>query len=94
MESTGLPNLWKATLKDDAWLVVNEDGSTIATIRNTGDDESIAKLFATSPYMLEALKAMAELIGDKDLPDNGELSGAAICDMLRTAVGLASSSNV
>ena len=89
MEDTSLPNLWKATLKGDAWLVVNKDGSTIATIRNTGDDEAIAKLFATSPYMLEALKAMVELIGDEDLPDNGELSGAAICDMVRTAVKLA-----
>ena len=88
MESTGLPNLWKATLEDDAWLVVNENGSTIATIRNTGDDERIAKLFAASPYMSEALKAMAELIGDKDLPDNGELSGAAICDMVRVAINL------
>ena len=85
MEGIGLPNLWKAKLNDDVWLVVNEAGSTIATIGNTGDDEAIAKLFAASPYMLEALKAMVELIGDEDLPDNGELSGAAICDMVRAA---------
>ena len=45
-------------------------------------------MFALSPYMLDALKGMAELIGDEDLPDNGDLSGAAICDMVRTAVRL------
>ena len=89
MESTGLPNSWKAISKGDAWLVVNEDGSTIATIKNTGDDEGIAKLFAAGPYMLEALKAMVELIGDEDLPDNGELSGAAVCDMVRAAAKVA-----
>ncbi len=35
---------------------------------------------------LEALKAIMNLIGDKDLSDNGELSGAAICDMARAAI--------
>jgi hypothetical protein len=30
--------------------------------------------------MLEAFKGISELIGDEDLPDNGELSGAAISD--------------
>jgi len=38
--------------------------------------------------MLEALKSMVELIGDKDLDDNGELSGAAVCDMVRSAIDL------
>ncbi len=38
---------------------------------------------------LEALKALMELIGDSDLPDNGELNGAAICDMARAAINSA-----
>lgn len=36
--------------------------------------------------LLQAAEAMLALIGDADLPDNGELSGAAICDELRTIV--------
>lgn len=42
-----------------------------------------------APLLYEALKAMLELIGDEDLPDNGELSGAAICDLARYAVAKA-----
>ena len=38
---------------------------------------------------LDALKALMELIGDKDLPDNGELNGAAICDLARSAINAA-----
>jgi len=48
-----------------------------------------ASLIAASPYMLEALEAVVALLGDEDLPDNGELSGAAISDMARTAVAMA-----
>jgi len=42
-----------------------------------------------APLLYEALKAMLDLIGDEDLPDNGELSGAAICDLARAAVAKA-----
>lgn len=42
-----------------------------------------------TPYILEALRGLVDLIGDEDLPDNGELSGDAICDMARAAVALA-----
>lgn len=42
-----------------------------------------------APLLYEALKAMVELIGDEDLPDNGELSGVAICDLARYAVAKA-----
>jgi len=28
-------------------------------------------------------------MGEEDLPDNGELSGAAICDMARSAIAAA-----
>ena len=43
----------------------------------------------TASLLYEALKAMLELIGDEDLPDNGELSGPAICDLARYAVAKA-----
>ena len=39
-----------------------------------------------APALYEALRAMLDLIGDDDLPDNGELSGAAICDLARYAL--------
>lgn len=35
---------------------------------------------------IEALRAVRDLIGDTDLPDNGELSGAAISDLVRATV--------
>lgn len=43
----------------------------------------------TASLLYEALKGMVDLIGDEDLPDNGELSGAAICDLARYAVAKA-----
>ncbi len=36
--------------------------------------------------LLEAAQAVLAIVGDEDLPDNGELSGAAVIDMLRAAV--------
>ena len=89
MEKKQIPNTWKSVKKGTSWVVQAQDGKTIATIRDTGSDESYAKLIAASPYMLEALKAMVALIGDEDLPDNGELSGAAVSDMMRSAVEIA-----
>jgi len=73
-----IPSSWEAKRKGDSWQVINEKGSLIATINKNENMESYAKLIAASPYMLNALKAVMELIGDDDLPDNGELSGAAI----------------
>jgi hypothetical protein len=32
---------------------------------------------------MEALLAVRNLVGEEDLPDNGEFSGAAICDLVR-----------
>lgn len=43
----------------------------------------------TAGLLYEALKGMVDLIGEEDLPDNGELSGAAICDLARYAVAKA-----
>ena len=65
-----------------------QDGHIIATLGLGKEAKKNAKLIAASPYMLEALKSMVELIGDKDLDDNGELSGAAVCDMVRSAIDL------
>ena len=42
-----------------------------------------------APAMYEALKTLLALIGDEDLPDNGELSGAVICDFARSALAQA-----
>jgi len=89
MTIDNIPNAWKAVHKGTALVVQTQDGKAIATIKNTGNDETYAKLIAASPYMLEALKATVALIGDEDLPDNGELSGAAVCDMIRSAVEIA-----
>jgi hypothetical protein len=83
-----IPGTWEAKLVGGTWKVVTEDGELIATIADSVDAEAKAKLTAVSPYMLEALKGVGELIGDEDLPDNGEFSGAAVCDMIRSAVKL------
>ena len=80
---------WNKILTGDIWHISDEGGQLIATIAKTDQSEDTATLIASSPYMLKALKSMLELIGDEDLPDNGELSGAAICDMARAAVELA-----
>lgn len=84
---------WKVVLVDNVWLVQAGDGQTIASIANSVEAKNNAKLMAVSPYMFEALKAVGGLIGDEDLPDNGELSGAAISDMVRTSIGLVSGTN-
>jgi hypothetical protein len=81
--------MWRAVPKDDSWLIQDDKGHGIAAVNKTKNAETNARLIAASPYMLEALKAVEKLIGDEDLPDNGELSGAAICDLVRSAAALA-----
>ncbi len=66
--------------------IVGGNNEKIAAIEKSDKSEQYAKLIAASPYLLEALRALVELIGDGDVLDNGELSGAAICDMARTAI--------
>lgn len=39
-----------------------------------------------APLLYVALKSMVNLLGEDDLEDNGELSGASICDLARHAV--------
>ena len=89
MKVCGVPGLWKAKLEGGSWRILDAEGNRIATIEKSANQKAHARLIAASPYMLDALKGLLELIGDEDLPDNGELSGAAICDMARTAVALA-----
>jgi len=84
-----IPETWNKKLTGDIWHILDEDGQPIATITNTEQPEATATLVASSPYMLKALQGIAELIGDEDLPDNGELSGVAICDIVRAAIELA-----
>ena len=81
---------WKATPKDNLWLVQDKDGQTVASVMSGRESKKNASLIAASPYMLEALQAVIALIDDEDLPDNGELSGAAISDMARSAIAAAS----
>ena len=84
---------WKAIPKDDLWLIQDKDGRTIASVKSGKESEKNANLIAASPYLLEALTSVVALIGDEDLPDNGELSGAAISDMARSAI-IAASGNI
>ena len=94
MANRHTPGPWKAVLVSGSWQIQTESGRLIATVENTGNEKANATLLKTSPYMLKALEALMELIGDEDLPDNGELSGAAICDMGRAAVELATKGNI
>ena len=89
METGSAPGSWKAVFANGSWQVQDENGQTIASINNGENEEAHAHLIAASPYMLAALSGLAGLIGDEDLPDNGELSGAAICDLARSALALA-----
>lgn len=81
---------WRAQKSGSTWQIMDEKGQLIATVADIVDAEANARQISANPYLLEALKSMVELIGDEDLPDNGELSGAAVCDMARTAVEMAS----
>jgi hypothetical protein len=43
-------------------------------------------IYKNAQALYQALKAITNLIGDDDLPDNGELSGAAVCDLARAVI--------
>jgi hypothetical protein len=87
-----IPSTWEAKFEGKNWRIFSDDGRLIATLTDAPDAEARARIIAMSPYMLEALKGTVELIGDEDLPDNGEVSGAAVCDLVRSAVTLAEES--
>lgn len=89
MESNYTAGNWKAALENGKWKVRSSDGEIIASVEKGNRDEANAKIIAASPMMFEALSGLVQLIGDEDLPDNGELSGAAICDLARSALTIA-----
>jgi len=80
---------WKVAQKGDDWVIVGTEGVVIAKLMGKANNKKSANMIAASPYMLDALKAMIRLIGDEDLEDNGEWSGPAICDQVRSAAYLA-----
>lgn len=80
---------WKATLDNGKWKILSSESKTIAVVEKSENDESDARLMAASPMMFEALSGLIQLIGEEDLPDNGELSGAAICDLAKSAMAVA-----
>ena len=82
--------VWEAAFDRGAWEVRAASGEVIALVRS-GNAAADARLVAASLCMLEALMALVALIGDEDLPDNGQVSGAAVCDMVRAAIDVATS---
>ena len=85
------PHLAKADhcLSSSVWGA--EPGNQVAVIgrKSLQTMNANATLIAAAPAMYEALQALLALIGDEDLPDNGELSGASICDFARSALAQA-----
>ena len=74
--------------------IIDADMCFVAEVWQTYIDgesrqQAHATLIAAAPAMYEALQALLALIGDEDLPDNGELSGASICDFARSALAQA-----
>ncbi len=89
MELGHTEGMWKAVSEDGKWKIHSSKEEVIATVEKSRKAEANAMLIAASPMMFEALSSLVELIGEEDLPDNGELSGAAVCDMARSAIHIA-----
>ncbi|MBN2099071.1 MAG: hypothetical protein JW753_05680 [Dehalococcoidia bacterium] len=84
----GIPDTWEFALEGGTWVIRDQEGRQVATVAKGKDAEARARFIAMSPYVFKALKGLVALVGKEDLEDNGELSGAAICDMARQAVAL------
>jgi hypothetical protein len=80
---------WKAVIEGGEWRIRSSESGVVASVKKGSQDEADARLIAASPMMFEALSGLVQLIGEEDLPDNGELSGAAICDLARSAIVVA-----
>ena len=91
MDKGYVPNTWEPRLDGTVWKIFDRDGALIATLAENTYAEARAKMIAMCPYMMEALNGAVKLMGDEDLPDNGEFSGAAVSDMIRTANDLTTS---
>ena len=94
MEPKYTEGKWEAALEGGRWKVVAPKTKVVASVEKSSQEEANAKLIAASPMMFEALWGLVQLIGEEDLPDNGELSGAAICDLARSALDMASGKKV
>lgn len=65
------------------------NGGTLTAICLGPDQAANSRLIAAAPELLATCEAIAQLLGDDDLPDNGELSGAAITEQLRAVIAKA-----
>lgn len=90
MEQKYTLGTWRAVFENGRWKVKSSEDKIIALVQKSSEEEAYARLITASPMMFEALSALVQLIGEEDLPDNGELSGAAICDLARSALAVAS----
>ncbi|MDD5094564.1 MAG: hypothetical protein PHV74_09325 [Dehalococcoidia bacterium] len=80
---------WITDTPESMFGFIPKGTTIIAKVQNIGDwptFDANGRLLAGSWRLLQAAEAILALIGDGDLPDNGELSGAAICDQLKYAV--------
>lgn len=78
------PGPWDVSEEKGAYYI-HPPGSpgVIAKVYGKGD----ARLIRAAPELLAAVVALLSLAPEGgDLPDNGELSGAAICDFARAAL--------
>jgi hypothetical protein len=89
MNTRYIKGTWKPKSEGGQWRVYSTENEVIASLTKNKQAEANAKLIAASHLMFEALSGLVQLIGDEDLPDNGELSGAAICDLARSALAVA-----
>ncbi len=89
MELKNTTGTWKPAFENGRWKILSSESNMVASVEKGPQDEANARLIAASPIMFEALSGLVRLIGDEDLPDNGELSGAAICDLVRSAIAVA-----
>jgi hypothetical protein len=89
MEINYTTGIWKKKLEGNQWIIYSPDNEVIASLSKSKKSVGNARIIAASPLMFEALSGLVQLIGDEDLPDNGEFIGAAICDLARSALAVA-----
>jgi hypothetical protein len=88
MNTNYTKGIWKKKLEGGQWIIYSPENEVIASLSKGKQSVGNARIIAASPWMFEALSGLVQLIGDEDLPDNGELSGAAICDLARSALSI------
>ena len=84
------PGPWVGyTNTDEGRHIISEAYAQDVIVCEQVHTDADISIIAAAPAMYEALQALLALIGDEDLPDNGELSGASICDFARSALAQA-----